>query len=65
MNYKITVRRRLPDGKLQSATYKLEHLYSTGDDKEQANMLDTMEAQTNGEALGNVIPVRVWIEEIN
>lgn len=66
-NFKMTVRRRLQDGSLESAVYKLEHLYSTGDDTEQGLLLIDMEFQANGAAVsadGETRPaVRVWIEE--
>ena len=65
MNYKVTLRRRSPDGSLQTATYKLEHLHSSGGDEEQMLLLVDMEMQANGgwQDSGRN-QVRVWVEEI-
>lgn len=64
MNFKMTVRRRKPDGSLETATYKLEHLHSSGDDENQALLLALAEMQANTALDFETMPVRVWIEEI-
>jgi len=65
-NYKLTVRRRMPDGKTETATYKLEHVHSNGNDDIQSKLLADMEAQANGDDLATQRKsVRVWVEEVN
>ena len=64
MNFKMTVRSRDHEGKLRSATYKLEHVHSTGGDEEQRILLLAVEAQTNGEKIPNCT-ARLWIEELD
>ena len=59
----MTVRTIDADGKLRSATYKLEHVHSTGGDEEQRILLLAAEAQTNGEKIPNCT-ARLWIEEV-
>lgn len=61
MNFKITIRRRNPDGSLETATYNLEHVHSSGDDEQQLKLLLDMEQQANGADPGG--GVRVWVEE--
>lgn len=60
MNYKITLRKRLPNNKLMTAIYKLEHVYSNIQDDDQKDILLQLEEQANGNG-----PVRVWVEEID
>ena len=66
MNYKITLRRRHPDGSLETATYRLEHVHSSGGDDSQALLLAHMEVQANSQPslVDNIPPVRVWVEEV-
>lgn len=65
MKHKITIRRRMPDASLQTVTYRLEHIYSSGGDEEQARLLFDLEVQANAVAGGSSDgpAVRVWVQD--
>jgi hypothetical protein len=66
MNYKLTVRRRKASGELEAATYRLEHLSSSGGDDEQLELLADLEFQANNSSFvlsDNRTQVTVLVEE--
>lgn len=60
MNFKIHIEKSTPAGKI-SATYRLEHLHSTGDDSEQRALLAELAMVGDMEARRGLV---VRIDEI-
>jgi len=67
MSYKMTLRRRLPSGELETATYQLVLIDGLEFKAEEPLLLFDLEMQANGSFGQTPAPrpaVRVWLEEV-